>query len=496
MVKSLKNEDILLKLAHQIPGAIFQCQIFPDSHFCFPFSSKGIWDLFEVSSEELAYDGTIILNRISDNELSKFINSIKRSSITLSQWEYDYSVNLPKKGLRWLRGIAQPERQADGSTIWNGYIIDVTERKLAARALIQKEQRWHFALESSEEGIWDYSFQNKEFYLSHKLIEKLGYTTPLKDNSAEFWFKKIHAQDICKFKIDIRKHVKGETKMFVNENRMICRDGSYKWILHKGKIIEWDENGNPLRMIGTHSDISEKKERELQQEKHLKVISDQNSRLSNFAYIVSHNLRTHTGNLELLINFIENAATEEEKQVEFEYLKTVSSQLSETIFHLNEVLSIQNSNEKNIKTLNLFLFAEKTKTTLFLAIENKQAIIKNTIPYLLEINYNPAYLESILYNLLSNSLKYSSDKRQPEITLSFYQEKDFGVLKIQDNGLGLNINKHKNDIFGMYKTFHGNKDAKGIGLFITKNQIESMGGKIEVESKEGEGSTFYVYFKI
>lgn len=496
MEKSLKSEDLLLKISHQIPGAIFQCQLFSDGSVSFPFASEGMWEIYELTPQQILTNGTLILERIDKNDINKFISSIKESALTLTQWELDYSVNLPTKGLRWLRGIAQPEKQPDDSFIFHGYITDITDRKLAARALIQKEQRWHFALESSELGIWDYNFNKNTFYLSDKLIENLGYTFPIDNSSAEFWFKKIHPKDINRFRLDIRKHIKGKTEMFISENRMLCNDGSYKWILHKGKIIEWTNGDTPSRMIGTNSDISKKKEKEILLENNLKLITEQNSRLSNFAYIVSHNLRTHTSNLEVLINFIENATTQKEKDLEFTYLKSVSSQLSETIHHLNEVLSIQNSPVKEIKKLNLHHFAEKARHTLIKEVERKKASIRNHIPLLLEINHNPAYLESILYNLISNSLKYSSEEKSPIITLNCHQENNYQVLSITDNGIGFNLQKHGNEIFGMYKTFHGNKDAKGIGLFITKNQIESMGGKIEVESAEGEGSTFFVYFKI
>lgn len=491
----INSEKILSKISQQIPGVIFQYQLFPDGSSRFPFASEGIWDIYEFKPQDVAVDGSLIFDRITQEDREKLVDSIQVSKENLSKWELDYSVILPSKGLRWLRGTAQPEKQTDNSIIWHGYITDVTERKLAARALIEKEQRWHFALESSEEGIWDYNFMETSFYLSNKLIEKLGYRYKPGSENATFWFEKIHPEDLKKFKIDIFRHIRGDTEMLINENRMRCKDGSFRWILHKGKMIEWQDNGKPLRMIGTHSDITEKKEKELQLEQTIGLVSEQNSRLSNFAYIVSHNLRTHTGNLEVLIDFIENAETEEERKVEFDYLKSVSKQLSETILHLNEILSIQSSLNNNLKSLNLFLFAEKAKSTLLLQIEEKNAIIENLIPEDLIIDYNPAYMESILYNFISNALKYSSPLRRPIIKLSCVEQPKYLVLSISDNGMGINLTRFKGDIFGMYKTFHGNKNARGIGLFITKNQIEAMGGKVEVESTENEGTKFNIFIK-
>ena len=111
------------------------------------------------------------------------------------------------------------------------------------------------------------------------------------------------------------------------------------------------------------------------------------------------------------------------------------------------------------------------------------------------VNVVPSYLESILLNLMTNAIKYRSADRDPQIRLSAETEGDYTVLSVQDNGIGIDLDTHGKKLFGMYKTFHSNKDARGLGLFITKTQVEAMGGKIVVDSKPNEGSTFKIYFK-
>ena len=110
-------------------------------------------------------------------------------------------------------------------------------------------------------------------------------------------------------------------------------------------------------------------------------------------------------------------------------------------------------------------------------------------------NYNPAYLESILYNVISNSIRFRHPSRKPIIKINFVIENDMKVLQISDNGIGIDLVKNADKIFGMYKTFTNNSDSKGIGLFITKNQIDAMGGNITVESELNVGTTFKIYFK-
>jgi len=119
---------------------------------------------------------------------------------------------------------------------------------------------------------------------------------------------------------------------------------------------------------------------------------------------------------------------------------------------------------------------------------------KESVPEELEIEYNPAYLESILLNLISNAIKYSHPDRKPEVEISANQNGEETILTISDNGIGLDLDKYGDDLFGMYKTFHSNKNSKGIGLYITKNQVESLGGRIKVDSKPGKGTSFTIYF--
>ncbi len=126
-------------------------------------------------------------------------------------------------------------------------------------------------------------------------------------------------------------------------------------------------------------------------------------------------------------------------------------------------------------------------------IQLKGVKIISNIDKEVEFIYNPAYLESILYNLISNAIRYSHHERHPIIQIDSYVEGKNTVLKISDNGIGIDLDKNGHKIFGMYKKFSTHKDSKGIGLFITKNQIDAMGGNITVESEPNLGTTFKVF---
>jgi signal transduction histidine kinase len=107
----------------------------------------------------------------------------------------------------------------------------------------------------------------------------------------------------------------------------------------------------------------------------------------------------------------------------------------------------------------------------------------------------PAYLESVISNLVTNGVKYRRQSKGAYVHVRAKENGEFIRVDVEDNGLGIDMNRHGGKIFGMYKTFHGNEDARGIGLFITKNQIESMGGHISVLSELNKGSIFSVFFR-
>lgn len=251
----------------------------------------------------------------------------------------------------------------------------------------------------------------------------------------------------------------------------------------------FDNDGNCSKFIAIGRDVTASAEKEIELKNILEVTSQQNNKLLNFAHIVSHNIRSHTSNLLMVLDVIENTDDMVEKLSFIDMFKEATEKLSETIENLNEMITIKKN--VNIKKTIINLKTEIEKITEPL---KNQITIRNNIPDTLNLNVIPVYLENILQNLLSNAIKYKSPQRAPQLEINHEIKDGFHIINFKDNGLGINIEKNKHKLFGMYKTFHGNEDAKGIGLFIVKNQIEVMKGKIEVESQEGLGSTFKLYF--
>jgi signal transduction histidine kinase len=243
------------------------------------------------------------------------------------------------------------------------------------------------------------------------------------------------------------------------------------------------------------ADVSSMKVLEDKLEHSNEIIRNQNKSLLNFANIVSHNLKSYANNLEAMLALYEEERDVTEQQQLFRYLKDISVGFKASVKNLSEIIEVQNLGNAPMQEVNLYEYVLKASEVLRTEIRESDARLEINLSPFVYIEANPAYMESILLNFLSNAIKYRHPSRTPVIELSTKVIGNETVLSIKDNGIGIDLEKHRQNLYGMYKTFHDNEDATGIGLFISKYQIESMGGYIGVESKPGAGTWFRIYFK-
>ena len=143
-----------------------------------------------------------------------------------------------------------------------GIATDISQVLATKEALRQSEQRWEFALDGSSNGVWDWNMITNEVYYSQKWKSLIGYEDHEIPNTYEAWSSRVHPEDLERCQKDLEMHYTGHTPDYVNEHRMLCKDGHYKWILTRGKVIEWSDEHTPVRIMGTHTDITWQKEKE------------------------------------------------------------------------------------------------------------------------------------------------------------------------------------------------------------------------------------------
>lgn len=354
--------------------------------------------------------------------------------------------------------------------------------------------KYKYALESSHIGLWEWDMKKNKIYYSEESRLIHDYEKPEFDLILSDWTEGIHPDDLDDLQKAINDHIQNITPEYKSEHRILCKNGSYKWILDFGKIIAFDKDNLPLTFIGTTIDITQRKEDEERLKQDLNVITNQNKKLTNFAHIVTHNLKEHAGNFESLLDFYKEASDQSNKDEIFDLLVTVADSLTKTIDNLREVVSKQSNSKLEIKPLRFNHYVNKILDLLVLDIMKKDIIIKNNVSDDFMLFSNESYLESIILNLASNAFKYTHPDRQPVIVIDAISTSSGIKITLQDNGVGIDLEKHGDAIFGLYNTFHGNTNAEGIGLYITKNQIEALGAEITVESTVGEGTTFIIDF--
>ncbi len=487
------NDKLFSKLSELAPGFLFLHKVDEDNTIRFPFASEGIKELFGLAPEEIKKSIKPLLRRVHKDDVKRVLTSIMESVTFLADWNIEYRIHHPTKGLRWVRGLAKPEQQEDKSVLSPGYLSDITELKEASDRNEKLRIQFQSILNAIPNLIFIKDYSGKYLVVNDAACTFFGVSREnfVGKTDEEIGVPKDQAQNYHEADLKV---IESKEPLFIPEIKTIKGDGEEYW--HQTfklpyKQIDVEEDA----VLTIVTDITDRKQRETELDNSLEIIGQQNQRLTNFAHIVSHNLRNHAGNISMLLDLYDPEESEEEQQEILGYLSTAAQNLNESIADLNEIVDQQQMTIDQFKEVNLREYIEKIKEILVSDILSNNVKFEESVPDDLVFGYNPAYLESILLNLISNAIKYRKKDIAPIIKVKAWENDGCYHLEIADNGLGIDMERHGEKLFGMYKTFHGNENAKGIGLFITKNQIESMGGSIAVESEPAMGTTFKIKLK-
>jgi PAS domain S-box-containing protein len=261
-------------------------------------------------------------------------------------------------------------------------------------------------------------------------------------------------------------------------------------------IPVYNEENQLSHWISIQRDISEEKKREKEKEQLIRELTQNNKDLKQFSYITSHNLRAPLSNLTGLLHLIDEIPIEnEELQEILNGFNKSTHLLNETINDLVKVIIIKDNPSIQKEDVSLTDVFENVFSQLSFQIESHKPIIKIDFEEVSVININKAYMESIMLNLLANSIKYKSENRKLKVTIKTSQVDDSIVLTFKDNGIGIDLERNRDKIFGLYQRFHNYPDSKGLGLYLVKSQVETMEGTISIESEVNKGTSFTLTFK-
>ncbi len=233
----------------------------PVSGWPLEYVSPNCEALFGYPAGHMTAPGFLYTALVHPEDLPRTAEEVRRHlDAATPTWELRYRILRPDGQVRWVYDFTTAERDARGDLLYlKGYVLDQTNQVLSEQALRESELRWQFALEGAGDGLWDWNAATNKVFFSRRWKTMLGHAEHEIGDGLHEWDSRIHPEDRDRCYADLERHFSGETEFYHNEHRMRCKDGSYKWILDRGKVIQWSADGKPLRVIGTHTDISARK---------------------------------------------------------------------------------------------------------------------------------------------------------------------------------------------------------------------------------------------
>jgi signal transduction histidine kinase len=288
------------------------------------------------------------------------------------------------------------------------------------------------------------------------------------------------------------------------EYRFRDRTGQYRWMLGRA-LPSRNEQGDIIQWIGTCTDIHEHKQalgRIAQAQAQLRHNNEQlvrtNVDLDNFIYTASHDLKAPITNIEGLLQALEIELPPSRDDLAevpaiLGMMHDSVNRFKKTIEHLTDVSKLQKEQGQPVETTRLDDVVRDVCLDLEPQIQAAGAQVDVDVEQCPAVRFSEKNLRSVVFNLLSNAVKYRHPDRAPHVRVRCHATALHDVLTVQDNGLGLSP-ANEQQLFGMFQRFHDHVEGSGIGLYMVKKMVGNAGGRIAVQSQEGVGTTFSVYF--
>jgi PAS domain S-box-containing protein len=465
--------------------------------------SETIHQLLQIDSET-PITKEFFESFISPEHKHTWLNAIAQALEYQELFEIELKIIVEDK-TKWLRVKGETELVHSNESLITGSIQDITEQKLNRIELERSNERYQKVSEATHDAIWDWDIAGNTLFWSSHYESHYGYNYKGLGVPLDMWSKNIHPDDATWVLETLNQLLLPSS----TENSWFCEyrfrhaQGHYVHVQDKGVVIRDDKN-NPIRMVGAMRDITFEKETEIQlnelnKELNQKVfaLAKSNEELEQFAYVASHDLqeplRMVTGFLYQLKNRYGNQL-DEKANLYIHYAVDGAERMKTIILDLLEFSRAGKLlEETSFSLVELNEVIKDVQIILKNEIEMTQASIQFTdLP---AMKGSPSMFRQIFQNLISNSLKYKKDAINPVIQIST-EHTDHGIrILVQDNGIGINPSYH-HKIFEIFQRLHSREKytGTGIGLAIVKKIVESMGGKIYVESQEGEGAVFVLEF--
>lgn len=500
------NRNLEKKSSHQvqsitaaIPGAVYQLSFSVEGEPKLLFLSQGAKELYGLSIEQIKRFPWNIFDFIIPEDMVKFHDSLRLASSSLSDWQITFSIVTPFGETKFLQNYAIPSFQKDGSILWNGILIDISQQKEIEQALKRSEERFRDLVATVPGVIYQYFIckdgEQGFYYLSPQCEELFGDPPEklLKNWSLERY---LYAKDIPKIRKEMMALFNSQPQFWQIEGRAQAKNNKIRWFRAQSRVLRI--NNNEIQLYGVMIDITDYRRLENSLIRAKKLAEQASAAKSDFVSRMSHELRTPLNTIlgfsQLLLTDTNNPL-ETSQQQSLEQVNKAGWYLLELI---NEVLDLSRIEAGKI-SFSLEPYApEKIMQECYdmiLPVANKRNItVEMTLPKAnLCIMIDHLRLRQAILNLLSNAIKYNNDNGKVFLYTEQPNPQIFRII-VKDTGIGISETNLKKlfEPFNRLGQEYSSQEGTGIGLVITKRLIELMAGRLGVSSKEGVGSEFFI----
>ncbi len=486
----------LQRLTSQLPGMLYQFQLWPDGRSAFPYSSPGIMSIYEVTPAQVEQDATIAFSKLHPDDLAKIQQSIEDSGTTLTRWHCVYRTLLSDGAVRWLEGSAQPQRLEDGSTLWHGYIHDITEEKNTALELASSEARLRSFFALSPVGIALNDLRTGRFVdVNQAMVQPSGYEF---DEFMQLDYWQLTPPEYAETEQQQLQLLQQTGRYGPYEKEYLRRDGSRYPVLLNGVLFK-DVSGRDL-IWSIVEDISVRKATETAL-LNAKAMAESAAQMkSMFLANMSHEIRTPLNGVIGMLDLLARTPLTDQQQA---HLAVAIRSGQSLISIINDVLDFSKIEAGKV-SLELTDFSLTGAVQDVVSLLNHVAVAKNVALHVqygtlqqVDVCGDEVRFKQILSNLLGNALKFTSAGAVTiELSSRFQGNKAICDVQVSDTGIGMSAEQQE-ALFTPFtqadisttRRFGGT----GLGLAISRQLCRLMDGDISVSSQLGTGTCFSFY---
>jgi PAS domain S-box-containing protein len=508
--KALRESEAQLRLiTSQLPGMVFSVFITPEGHREYRYVSPGVRDIYGFEPEDLMRDPQLVARyRHPDDRaaLEQDLQDIQKGPVELGG---EFRIVLPDGSVKWVFRRSYTVSTSSQGTHRVGVLLDISARKQAEAALHASEALWKLALESAGDGVWDWNLVTGEEFFSPGIKAMFGYDEEDIPNLSAELDARTHPDDAPQMEVDRQAHFVGGAPIYRNEHRIRCKDGSWKWVLSRGMVLSRDESGKPLRMVGTHTDISELKQAEAQQralEAQLRE-SQKMEAIGTLAGGVAHDfnnlLAAILGNLVLAREDVGDDHPAQESLIEINRAAIRARQL------VQQILTFSRRQTQEMLRQPLTPLVEEALGLMRSLLPAGLRLVARLPAAGLPVLADATQMQQVLMNLCTNAWQ-AMEGRSGDITVALREVRldasqglqlgdlasgAYVCLSVADNGAGMDSATQQR-IFEPFFTTKAPGAGTGLGLAVVHGIVKAHRGAIALHSRPGEGARFDVYLPL